>query len=164
MPYDKKEWPTLSLVFVSHKTSSCWIRNDMRPTMLCKGHVMQWRPGSSSSLNWPRSSTTPTSWVRTHTRQQHSSAMMDDCSSYTSNWWRWVKVDRRYCRTRINNNLCDRWLSNSKIKSTAILHLLTHEGRDCKNESCCAEWIQFRPRTERQPLLDIRQQLGTQHE
>lgn len=86
---------TLSFVFVSHKTSSCWTRSERRPTTDCRGQKMQLGPSLISFLNCPvimycaerrsveaseffrkkidysrptspKSSTTPTSFSRMH--------------------------------------------------------------------------------------------------
>lgn len=61
---------TLSLVFVSQRTSSCWIRSDSVPATLDIGQQMKWHPGSLKDLNWPKSSTMPTFCWRIHATQK----------------------------------------------------------------------------------------------
>ena len=67
---------TLSLVFVSQRTSSCWIRSDSVPATLDIGHMMKWHPGSLKDLNWPKSSTMPTFCWRIHITQQQEVDML----------------------------------------------------------------------------------------
>lgn len=46
-----------TLVFVSHRTSSCCTRNERWPAIwLPRNHGKQWQPGSSTSSNFPNCS------------------------------------------------------------------------------------------------------------
>jgi len=56
---------TLSRVLVSTRTSSCWTRKDILPTMSSTQQMRHPRPGEARRLNLPNCSIMPTSAVET---------------------------------------------------------------------------------------------------